>query len=152
MKRTPKNRAEAIKMAAKKKLSKEKGTEAILQSECARQFAEHYPDKRGRLFATFQNPLPEQHNLWVAKGMVAGVSDMIYIDSMYRVVGIEMKQPGARRSKKSLERQCKFLINSCYRGYFCTSVEMFWDIINGGEGIDPKIVQKKMELFSTITF
>jgi len=152
MKRTPKNREQAMQMAYKLKTSREKGTEATLQSTCAKQFAERYPENRGRLFATFQNPTPEQHNLWVAKGMVAGVSDMIYIDNQFRVIGIEMKQPGARHSKKSLERQCHFLINCCYRGYFCTSVEMFWDIINGGVGIEPELVLNKMEYISTVVF
>lgn len=152
MKRTPTNKEQAIQMTAKLAASRENGTEATLQSTCAKQFAERYPEKRGRLFATFQNPTPEQHGLWVAKGMVAGVSDMIYIDDQFRVVGIEMKQPGARHSKQSLERQCHFLINCCYRGYFCTSVEMFWGIVNGGVGIDPKIILRKMENLSTITF
>ena len=152
MKKTPKNRQEAIAMTQKRKLSKEKGTEAKLQSECAKQFANRFPEKHGRLFATFQNPLPEQHNLWVAKGMIAGVSDMIYIDEQFRIIGIEMKQPSARHSSTSLERQCHFLINCCYRGYFCTSVEMFWDIINGGVGIDPKIIKKYLEKYSTYSF
>jgi len=145
MKRTPTTREQAIQMSAKLQHSRETGTEAALQSQCAKQFAERYPEKRGRLFATFQNPVQAQHGLWVAKGMVAGVSDMIFIDEQFRVVGIEMKQPEARHSRQSLERQCHFLINCCYRGYFCTSVEMFWDIINGGVGIDPKIILKKME-------
>jgi len=152
MKRTPKTREEAIRITTKRTSSRETGTEASLQSECAKQFAKKFPEKRGRLFATFQNPVPGQYNLWVAKGMVAGVSDLIYIDEQFRVVGIEMKQPGSRHSKKSLERQCYFLVYCCYRGYFCTSVEMFWNIINGGVGINPKIVKKKLEKYSTCVF
>jgi hypothetical protein len=152
MKRTPTTREQAIQMAAKIHQSRENGTEATLQSQCAKQFAERFPEKRGRLFATFQNPTPEQHGLWVAKGMVAGVSDMIFIDDQFRVVGIEMKHQGSRHSRQSLERQCHFLINCCYRGYFCTSVQMFWDIINGGVGIDPRLIEKKMEKLSTYQF
>ncbi len=152
MKRTPTTREQAIQMQMKLAESREKGTEATLQSQCAKQFAERYPEKRGRLIATFQNPTPEQHGLWVAKGMVAGVSDMIFIDEQFRVVGIEMKQIGARHSRQSLERQCHFLINCCYRGYFCTSVEMFWEIINGGAGINPQLVKKYLENLSTYQF
>ncbi len=152
MKRTPTTREEAIRLNEKLAASRLTGTEATLQSQCAKQFAERYPEKRGRLIATFQNPTPEQHGLWVAKGMVAGVSDMIYIDEQFRVVGIEMKQIGARHSKTSLDRQCHFLINCCYRGYFCTSVEMFWEIINGGVGIDPKKIKYLVENSSTYQF
>lgn len=152
MKRTPTSRTEASVIAQKRLRSAEFGSEERLQMEIVRQYAEKYPDKRGRLFATFQNPTPEQHGLWVSKGMVKGVSDLIWIDEQYRIVGIEVKHPEMEHNRKTVIDQANWLINNCYRGYFCTSLEMFWIILDGGDGINPKKVLKYVEKMSTIRF
>jgi len=152
MKKIPENRAEAISMSAKKTDRRQLGSEEKLQMDIVTAFSAKFPEKRGRLFATFQNPTPEQHGLWLSKGMVKGVSDLIYTDEQRRQVGIEVKDPEKRHHKKTVIDQANWLINCCYRGYFCTSVDMFWTIINGGKGIDPKKVLKFMEKVSTIQF
>lgn len=152
MKKTPTNRQEAITMNLKKTKSRQIGSEERLQMDMATSFSEKFPEKRGRLFATFQNPTPEQHGLWLSKGLVKGIADLIYIDDNYRIIGIEVKHPGKEHHKKTVIDQANWLINCCHRGYFCTSVYMFWDIINGGEGIDPRKVLKFMEKVSTIRF
>lgn len=152
MKRTPTSRTEAIAFAQRKQQKREFGSEEKLQMEIVTQFANRFPEKRGRLFATFQNPTPEQHGLWVSKGMVKGVSDLIYIDSEHRIIGIEVKHPEMDHNRTTVIDQANWLINNCYRGYFCTSVDMFWEILNGQNGIDPKKVLKIMEKMSTIRF
>ena len=152
MKRTPTSRAEAIKFAEQRQKKREIGSEERLQMEIVMQYANRFPEKRGRLFATFQNPTPEQHGLWVSKGLVKGVSDLIYIDSEHRIMGIEVKHPEMEHSRSTVVDQANWLINNCYRGYFCTSFDMFWNIVDGGEGIDPKKVIKFMEKYSTIKF
>lgn len=153
MKRTPTTRTEALALIAKRQHNIEVGSEEILQRDCVRLFAEKYPEKRGRLFATFQNPTPEQHNLWLAKGLVAGVSDLIYIDDEFRIVGIELKQPGKRHSSEHLRRQITWMTNNCYRSGFCTSVDMFMDIIeNRSNGIECGKIFQNISLISSYCF
>jgi hypothetical protein len=152
MKKTPKSRTEAILMDTKKNTSRHLVSEEKLQMDMVTAFSDKFPEKRGRLFATFQNPTPEQHGLWLSKGMVKGVADLIYIDNNCHIVGIEVKDPEKRHHKKTVIDQANWLLNCCHCGYFCTSVEMFWEIINGGKGIDPKKVLKFVEKVSTIQF
>lgn len=152
MRKTPKNKEEAVRLSLKKKDAKATGTEEKLQMDIVTSFAIKHPEKRGRLFATFQNPTLEQYGLWLSKGLVKGVADLIYIDDNFRIIGIEVKHPEKEHHKKTVVDQAKWLRDCCYRGYFCTSVDMFWDIINGGEGIDPRKVLKIVEKVSTIRF
>lgn len=153
MRRTPTTRSEAIALATRRAKSASLGTEESLQSNIVTAFASRYPALRGRLFATFQNPTPEQHGLWIALGLVPGVSDLLYIESDYHVVGIEVKQPGKVHKSAHLKRQAEWIINNCYRGGFCTSVEMFFDMIeNGTNGIDPKIILEKISTKATFVF
>jgi len=152
MKRTPKSKTEAIALMQRFQKSRETGTEEKLQMEIVMSFSEKLPEKRGRLFATFQNPTKEQHGLWVSKGMVKGVADLIYIDEDFHIIGIEVKHPEMEHHRDTVKDQAIWLSENCYRGYFCTSVEMFWQIISGGEGIDPKKVLKFVEKNSTIKF
>lgn len=152
MRKTPINRQEAIAINQKKLTSKLLGSEEKLQMDIVTSFANQHPDKRGRLFATFQNPTREQHGLWLSKGLIKGVADLIYINDWYQIIGIEVKHPEKEHHKKTVVDQAKWLQDCCYRGYFCTSVDMFWDIINGNEGIDPEKVLKFMEKVSTIRF
>lgn len=152
MRRIPKNKEEAVRFSQRKKDAKSAGTEEKLQMDIVTSFSIKHPGKRGRLFATFQNPTPEQYGLWLSKGLVKGVADLIYIDDNFRIIGIEVKHPEKEHHKKTVIDQAKWLQNCCYRGYFCTSVDMFWDIINDGEGIDPNKVLKIVEKVSTIRF
>lgn len=151
MKRTPINRAEAITLAAKRAKSIELGTEETLQASIFRSYREKFPDQKYRLFATFSNPTVEQIGVWRAKGFTEGISDIIHIDDNKHIVGIEVKHELKTHSAITVLRQCDFLL-SCHRGYFCTSVEMFWTIINGGEGICPTTVKSFLETHSTIRF
>jgi hypothetical protein len=153
MKRTPTTREEALALIAKRTKSKEIGSEESLQAACVRWFAEKYPEKRGRLFATFQNPSIEQYGQWVAKGFVPGVADLIFINNDFRIIGIEMKHSAKSHSKDHILRQCEWLLHNCYRGYFCNSIEMFEKIIDGtGEGIDPRKIMEKLSTKKTICF
>lgn len=128
-------------------------TEAQLQSKCVVEFSQAYPDLRGRLFATFQNTInASQGSHMLSMGLVRGVSDLIYIDDQKYIIGIEMKAPGTKHKASHVLEQCDWLETCCYKGYFCTSVEMFWDIVNGGEGLTVNVVRKMAENKKTVLF
>ena len=154
MKRTPTSRTEALALIAKRQHNKEIGSEDHLQVACVNAFANKYPEKRGRLFATFQNPTDvTQTNIWIAKGLVAGVSDLIYIDDEFRIIGIELKQVGKRHSSDHLRRQIQWMSNNCYRAAFVTSPEMCLDFIEcKSNGISCKFILDKLENNSIKSF
>lgn len=146
MKRTPQTREEAILLNEKRTAMIETGSEDILQAEIFKSFTNRYPEQRGRLFSTFQNPQGvRQFGIWTARGLVEGVSDLLYTDDYFRLVGIEIKHPEKYHSVERVKRQAEWIIKCAYRGGFCTSLEMFWTIINGGNGIDPKKVISHLE-------
>jgi len=151
MKKTPKNRQEAELITTRRQQSIEVGTEDTLQASIKKAFEEKYPEKIGRLFATFQNPNGmKQHGIWIARGMVEGVSDMIFISDNFEIVPIEIKHPDKLHKRDHIICQAKWMINNSRRGGFCTSVDMFFNIIEGrSNGIDPKRVLEHMERFST---
>lgn len=151
MKRTPTSRAEATLIAARRQKSIDTGTEDTLQASIKDAFEERYPEKIGRLFATFQNPVPAQVGLWIAKGLVPGVSDMIFIDDNFEIVPIEIKHIDKKHDVDHVIRQAKWIINNSRRGGFCTSINMFFNIIEGrNNGIDPKrVLEHLMEKYST---
>jgi hypothetical protein len=151
MKRTPTSRSEAISIAAKRAKSIDEGTEDTLQASIKLAFEEKYPEQIGRLFATFQNPVQAQYGIWIARGMVEGVSDLLYTDDHRRLVAIEIKHPEKVHKREHIIRQANWIINSAWKGGFCTSIPMFFDMIEGrNNGIDPKHVIQHLERFSKI--
>lgn len=146
MKKTPKSREEATLIASRRQNSIEVGTEDTLQASIVRAFNEEYPEQKGRLFATFQNPLIQQYGIWIARGMVEGVSDLLYTDDQRRLVAIECKHPDKVHKRDHIIRQANWIINNCWRGGFCTSIDMFFNIIEGrSNGIDPRKLLSDME-------
>lgn len=149
MKKIPKNRQEAELIASRRQKSIEVGTEDTLQASIKDAFEAKYPEKIGRLFATFQNPVPAQVGLWIAKGLVPGVSDMIFIDDNFEIVPVEIKHVDKKHDVDHVIKQAKWIINNSRRGGFCTSIDMFFDIIEGrSNGIDPKRVLEHLEKYS----
>ena len=115
--------------------------EKQLQSKIVIEFSQKHPQLRGRLFATFQETInPAQGSNRLALGLVRGVSDLLFVNEVGQLTGIELKAPNTKHSTKHIIEQCNWLINVPKRGYFCTSVEMFWDIFNGMDGISPKLI------------
>lgn len=150
MKLTPTSRTEATLIASRRQKSIEVGTEDTLQASIVRAFNEKYPEQKGRLFATFQNPVAAQYGIWIARGMVEGVSDLLYTDDQRRLVAIECKHLDKVHKRDHIIRQAKWIINNCYSGGFCTSIDMFFNIIEGrSNGIDPKRVLEHLEKYST---
>ena len=72
-------------------------------------------------------------------GLIAGVSDLLLCDNGV-LVGIEVKAPNSIHNIEHLIRQAKWLLKVPKRGYFCDSLDVFVDILEGREGIDPQIV------------
>lgn len=150
MKHTPTSRSEAISIAARRQKSIEVGTEDTLQASIVRAFNEKYPEQKGRLFATFQNPVVAQYGIWIARGMIEGVSDLLYTDDRRRLIAIEVKHVDKLHRRDHIVRQANWIINNAYSGGFCTSVDMFFNIIEGrSNGIDPKKLLSAMENNST---
>lgn len=111
-----------------------------LQAECVRYFSETYPERRGELFATFQETKSQgQGGVMLSLGLVSGVSDLLFVQDGF-LIGIEMKCPETSHNTEHLIKQAKWLLKVPKRGCFCDSLDMFKEIIAGGEGIDPKSV------------
>jgi hypothetical protein len=104
------------------------------------------------LFATFQNPSGAgQYGIWIARGMVEGVSDLLYTDDQRRLVAIECKHELKLHKRDHIIRQANWIIKSAFRGGFCVSIPMFFDIIEGRtNGIDPKKILSLLENNSKI--
>lgn len=150
MKRTPTSRTEAISIATRRQKSIEVGTEDTLQASIVRAFNEKYPEQKGRLFATFQNPVVAQYGIWIARGMIEGVSDLLYTDNQKRLIAIECKHVDRLHKRDHIIRQANWIINNAYSGGFCTSVDMFFNIIEGrSNGIDPRKLLALVENNST---
>lgn len=113
--------------------------EARLQARMVIEFSQERPHDKGRLigyFAETENKIEGATKL--SLGLVKGCSDLLYIpEDNQKVVGIEVKAPGSRHKVLHLKEQCHWLLKVPYKGYFCDTIEMFWDIIEGGRGIDP---------------
>lgn len=153
MKRTPTSRSEVISIATRRQKSIEVGTEDTLQASIVRAFNEKYPEQKGRLFATFQNPVVAQYGIWIARGMIEGVSDLLYTDSQKRLIAIEVKHVDKLHKRDHIIRQANWIINNAYSGGFCTSVDMFFNIIEGrSNGIDPRKLLENISTKNAIMF
>ena len=119
--------------------------ELKLQAQMVLKFSQEYPERRGDLFATFQNTNSAiQGSNMLSAGLVAGVSDLIYIDSYGHLIGIEVKFPGEYHNLIHILDQCRFLIQNAHNGWFCNSLESFCSIVelDGiSGGIHPEMVQ-----------
>lgn len=113
-------------------------SEKQIQSKCVMYFSHKFPERRGDLFATFQESLSVQHGSnMLSMGLVPGVPDLILLENG-QTTGIEMKAPETYHSTVHVLEQCRFLLDNCYFGWFCTSIEMFAGIVEKtGSGIDP---------------
>lgn len=121
--------------------------EAQLQAYCVQYIFNHYPELRGKVFSTFQNVTNRQEaGVKKAMGLVAGVSDVIFINEHGQTIGIELKLPGTSHDVDHLKKQASWLIKCPYKGYFCDSFETFCNIIlQNKDGINP---HKILELIS----
>ena len=100
-------------------------------------------------FAETENAI--QGAVMLSLGLAKGESDLFYIDDDKRIWGIEMKEPDSSHDVIHLKQQATWLKNIPYRGYFCDSIEMFWNIINGGVGIHPDIIMENLKDVKTKT-
>jgi hypothetical protein len=81
-------------------------TESRLQSECYLYFHNNHPELRGRLFCVNNNPKNAIDGARLkAMGMVAGVSDMIYLRDGLPPLCIELKLPDGIQSKAQKDWQ-----------------------------------------------
>ena len=114
--------------------------EAKLQSDCIVQFSQRYPEKRGFLIGYFSNSDSAiQGAQKLSLGLVRGVSDLLYVEDG-ELIGMELKISGSSHNRQHLIEQAKWLLSIPAHGWFCDSIETFWNIIEGGSGIDPEVV------------
>jgi len=81
-------------------------TEAYIQGECVQWLWNTYPTTRGRLFEVNNNPLNKIDGARrKAMGMVAGVSDLIFLRDNLPPLCIEMKDENGRQTPAQIEWQ-----------------------------------------------
>lgn len=127
----------AIIIQSEPKLKGQAHLEDILQGSFVLWFNNTFPDRRGDLFATFHETRSQiEGSQKLTKGLVPGVSDLILLD-LGVMTGIEVKYPGTKHKVDHLKRQANWLIDHPRRGYFCDNIEMFKNIVYGGDGMCP---------------
>lgn len=104
-------------------------TESRLQSDCFLWHWNTYPLERGRLFMCHNNPRNAiDGNRLKAQGMVAGVSDMIYLRYGLPPLCIELKLPDGVQSKA--QKQWQQVAESSGAEYIVVrSLDEFKDLI-----------------------
>lgn len=129
-----------------KKRKPSRKAEAKLQASIVIDFSQQRPDERGRLIGYFANTESMQDGaIKNSLGLVKSVSDLFYFTALGYVIGIEVKAIGEYHDVEHLRAQAKWLLNTPYKGFFCDSLEVFWRIINGGEGISPAEVLSRLD-------
>ena len=113
-------------------------SEKKLQAKSVLWFSQEFPERRGDYFSTFQETINEaQGSNMLSLGLIGGVPDTFLIrDGIF--TGIEWKAEETYHDLIHILEQCRFLINNCSTGWFCTSLDMFQGIVNDtGIGIVP---------------
>lgn len=107
--------------------------EKKLQAEIVMQFSQCYPHHRGRLFAVNNEAGNNRHAMTLkALGVHKGVSDLIYCDAV--LIGIEIKAPGEKHSRKHIESQYNWgltITNAGGKYYIVTNLASFFSVISG---------------------
>lgn len=113
--------------------------EGRLQAECVIWYRNVWYKNPKHLWATFNEG--KDVNTRNSLGLTPYVSDLLYYEPRGRgLIGIEMKFPGETHEVRRIIGQAKWLYEVTSVGWFCDSLEMFQEIIKGGEGIDPLAV------------
>lgn len=110
--------------------------EKQIQHKCVLWFSQQFPERRGDVFATFQETVNAiQGSNMLSLGLLPGVSDLITLNLQKRMVPIEMKAPDTNHETMHVLEQCKFIYNSGL-GWFCISLDSFKEIMlsDGYEG------------------
>ena len=132
-------------------MSKLYQSESQLQSDCVIRFSQDRPDLRGHLIGYFATAESKSKGAMKnSLGLVRGVSDLLYV-SDGKLIGIELKLPDSSHNRLHLIEQAQWLIKVPDKGYFCDNLDMFWDIINGGSGIDPRVILENCMKLKTET-
>jgi len=107
-------------------------------------FSQQFPERRGDYFGTFQETInAAQGSNMLSLGLIGGVPDTFLINDG-TFTGIEWKAEGTYHDLVHILEQCRFLIKNCGTGWFCTSLEMFQNIVyKTGIGIDPLDIVEK---------
>ena len=110
--------------------------EKQLQAKIVMDFSQKMPEWRGCLWSTRNTTFSvKDGQTQKAMGMIAGVSDLIlFLEG--RFVGIEIKTKGSSHSSKHVSQQLRWGETITHGGgewYIVTSLEEFWNVINGGE-------------------
>lgn len=146
MKKIPKNKKEALIIEAKRKHKKEVGTEGTLQASFVSDYNKKIGDKK--LFAVVNENVGAYAK---TIGVVSGVSDLIHCPNG-DMVAIEVKHPEETHNRDHILNQANWLLSVPKKGYFCASIDGFWSIINGGEGICPLRVIEYLKTHKTVKF
>lgn len=127
--------------------------EAKLQSEIVVDFSQKRPNDRGRLFASFSELLASYRGgYYLSMGLVPKLADLMWVDDDGYLLPMEVKFPLTRHDKAHVQAQAEMLLKWTKRGYFIDTKEMFWSVVNGGEGIDPRKVLNFLSTHKSASF
>lgn len=147
-KRTPKNREEAIKIAARRKSKLENPDEDKLQCKIVESYYNKYPETLNSLIGYDANGVDgTEGGIKQAMGVRRGVSDLLWFKD-HNCHGLELKIPNRRHDAEHILEQCDFIINKCGRGAFIISLSDFWEYINSfgaHGGIPAEFVKKHIQ-------
>ncbi|MBT3209131.1 MAG: hypothetical protein HN704_14730 [Bacteroidetes bacterium] len=134
--------------------------ETQLQHQIVMEFSQKYPEKYRQLIAINNEAANDKHAQKLkAFGVVPGVSDLMTFLPGKQVISIEVKIPGSIHKAIKIINQLNWIIfmeSIGFEGYFCTSVEMFWQIYEGNiyqaEKIRSSVEAQLRNLKKTIKF
>jgi len=128
-------------MMAKRKKKIDLPPESKLQQSIVVAYYDRYPERENDLIGYDANGSNGAEGAAkLGMGVRKSVSDLMWF-SNHRCHGLELKTENSRHDSLHVYNQAKFIVEKCGQGAFITSVEMFWDYIEGrGKGIPAQFV------------
>ncbi len=136
MGKKPKSREEALAIVAKRKRAIDNPAERKLQRNIVTSFVAKYPERRLDLMGYDANAANGREGAEkMGQGVIPNVPDLTYWRGRGRSVGLELKTPTSRHDTEHCKGQAKWMDSHTNEGYFITTIDMFWHVVNGGKGI-----------------
>jgi hypothetical protein len=142
VKRIPRNKKEAREMAKRRQENIDLPPEDHLQASIITSWYDKYPENINDLIGYDANGTDGRDGARKqAMGTRPKVSDLMWFKD-HVCHGLEVKLTYKPHDAEHVLGQCKFILEKCGRGAFITSLEMFWDYVEGrGVGIPAQFVK-----------
>jgi len=142
MKKKPSNRKEALEMENRRKRNIKLPPEDRLQASIITAYYDKYPERENDLIGYDANASNGRDGARKqAMGTRPKVSDLMWFKD-HVCHGLEVKTTYKVHDAEHVLGQAKFIIEKCGHGAFITSLEMFWDYVEGRDiGIPAQFVK-----------